>query len=137
MRRLRRVELPPTVGTVALDVSDAGAGMPVEPGQTATFKGALAATDAPKAGFRDKDFGERFRNALRPLLRVTEVAETADPQPYDALTDDPVVAPPLYGSMQTGIDIIPLPDEQPRWLRVERQPAPPRGRRAGGFGSAR
>ena len=134
VRRLRRVELPPTVGTVALDVGDAGAGMPVEAGQTATFKGALAATDARKAGFSDKDFGERFRNALRPLLRVTEVAETADPQPYDALTDDPVVAPPLYGSMQTGIDIIPLPDEQPRWLRELN--ANPHHRAAAGLGAS-
>jgi len=134
-RRLERVEFAPDVGTVTLDVGDAGSGMPVVPGQTATFMGALAATNAARPGFTDsKGFGEHWREAIRGLLRDEVLESTAPGRNYDALVDDPVVAPPLYGGIQANIPGIPEANEQPRWLRALN--ANPHNRAAAGLGAA-
>ena len=48
----------------------------------------------PSTAFRDK-----YQEAIRDLVNP-DVPDPAESEPYDPLTDDPVVAPPRYGAPQ-------------------------------------
>jgi hypothetical protein len=114
VRKLHPGELAGSVGRRDLDLSDPGGGLPRVPGAMATYAGALVSP----AG-RDRPLLEPYRTAvkdgLRKLVNAARVRRhTGDP--YDALTDDPVVGPPAYGAAAIHRRRVPATGETPVWF---------------------
>ena len=86
----------------------------------ADFVGALKTPGVRRAG-APEDYQDWFERTLEPPLergarRITVPAEP--PAGYDPRRDDPVVAPPLYGSVQAGRFDLPDDAADPQaWLR--------------------
>jgi hypothetical protein len=102
--RLRPRPLPEGVGTRPLDVSDPGFGLPGI--GTVVLEGALRPTRGPAPTPPPAEFQARLRELLN--LAENRIAGA------DA---DPVVEPPTYGSLHAAQEVVPAPDEGPRWLR--------------------
>jgi hypothetical protein len=116
---------PPRLGSALVAPVPPG---PVPPGPVpprpvparADFVGALK-TPGVRRGGAPEDYQDWFERALEPPLergarRVTVPAEP--PAGYDPRRDDPVVAPPLYGSVQAGRFDLPDDTADPKaWLR--------------------
>lgn len=141
VRRLTPRELE--AGTHDLDVGDPGSDrLPEAPGTLVSFKGALVAEKAPVRAW-DDPHRRRFRRGMRDLLNeALEADGSAEPEDYDPLTDDPVVAAPVYGSLPAEVDEVPpaladdarpRPRNEPLWLSEAN--LDPTLRAAGGLGS--
>lgn len=130
VRRLRPVELPPTVGVRDLDISRPGSGLPDAEGTIVSFVGALV---SPAATARQWSPRHRRQTAaaLREVLR-DDVPQPAPDIDYDPLQHDPVVRPALYGSVQS--QCTSLDDSAPRWM--EQLNLDPSVRSVGGVGAA-
>lgn len=130
VRRLRPVELPPTVGVRDLDISHPGSGLPDAEGTIVSFVGALV---SPAATARQWSPRHRRQTAaaLREVLR-DDVPQPAPDIDYDPLQHDPVVRPALYGSVQS--QCTSLDDSAPRWM--EQLNLDPSVRSVGGVGAA-
>lgn len=127
-RRLAPDDSGEILGRVDLDLSHPGPPLPDPPPRTvpanfvlADFVGGLKTPGVRRGGAPD-GYQEWFEAGLQPLLddgaqRVTVPAKA--PADYDPLLDDPVVAPPLYGSLQAGRVKVPEGDTGPKgWLRT-------------------
>jgi hypothetical protein len=108
VRRLTPRELD--AGARNLDIGDPGSKqLPLRPGTLVSFRGALV---SPTATVREWPGAHRtrFQSAMRTLLDAALNADaSADPRDYDPLVDDPVVAPPAYGTYAAGEDHMPQP----------------------------
>ncbi|HEY7070597.1 MAG TPA: hypothetical protein VH479_10800, partial [Acidimicrobiales bacterium] len=114
VKRLRPRELPGSVGRRDLDVSDPGGGLPTAAGLVLTFEGGLL---SPTGGPRP--WPDAHRQAMKTGLRQTvnrRLNRAPWPEPYDALTHDPVVGPPAYAAPQAGRRTVPAEDVPPVWF---------------------
>ncbi|MCA9702156.1 MAG: hypothetical protein KC431_31835, partial [Myxococcales bacterium] len=129
VERLQPMPLAADTGTHALDIGEPGSDALLSvPGTTVDFRGALIAPDATPPHWPAKHrlpFQQRLRTLLDAGLSARPDADSgnADPEKkYQALVDDPLVAPPVYGALPTGVDAVPDPRrnnttrEQPPWL---------------------
>ncbi len=103
------------LGVHAMDIGDPGSTrLPLAPGTMVEMRGALIAPELA-AGTWDTSHKREFQRSLRQLLDES-LAASADPDPYDAGRDDPVVAPPVYGALPARIDHVPAPEGSPAWM---------------------
>jgi hypothetical protein len=108
--KLSPVEL--AAGAVQMDLSDPGdPRLPANKMAEVTFRGALVGTEAV---LRDMDL--RLRNRwTKGMARILAAHKpgraVTDTEGYDALRDDPVVAPPLWGALKIGADSAPPPPD--------------------------
>ena len=131
-RRLRPDAGGATIGLHALDVTDPGLVSPASRRVLVDYEGPL---ETPGVVPRTWDPRHRktFQRELEAVLNRgaarAEVTPPARGEPYDPETEDPVVAPPLYGLWPAGITSLP-PDG---WVRqVNDHPA---RRAAAGLGA--
>ncbi len=121
-RRLAPDDADTVLGRVDLDLSHPGAPLPEPPGRDpvrADFVGGLK-TPGVRRGGAPADYQDWLEPKLERLLergsrRITVPAVT--PPDYDPRRDDPVVAPPLYGSVQAGRSAVPDGTGPRAWLR--------------------
>ncbi|MGE0449065.1 MAG: hypothetical protein AB7Q29_05710 [Vicinamibacterales bacterium] len=112
------------LGRAAMDVTKPGPPLPDVARHApvmADYVGALKSVGLTRRPV-PADYQDRLEAALEPILergagRV--VVPAGVPPGYDPATDDPVVAPPLYGSLQTGATNVP-PETHPTraWMRA-------------------
>ncbi len=117
-QRIKPPKEPIAVGTRPMDASAPGFGAAAAPGLTLGLEGALRAVgggDNPWPAGAQAPYEAELRKVLNPSVQIAAQA-------------DPVVAPPMYGRSQTGVD---LPAAQPPvWSASSisiRGPAPRRG----------
>jgi hypothetical protein len=124
VKRLTARRLEGSVGVHDLDIGEPGSPrLPTAPGTHIGFRGALVSS-ALKAPVWPPAHQSKFQSALRTLLNEGLVASAPKPdpgRPYDALLDDPVVAPPAYGAFAANYDQIPAattvaPARTPSWI---------------------
>ncbi|EDM74213.1 hypothetical protein PPSIR1_27093 [Plesiocystis pacifica SIR-1] len=133
VERLKPGPLPSSAGARALDIGEPlreGDGrITASPGQTIGYRGALVSPTLEVPPWPAKH-RTRFQNELRALVNDGLAnhkrgrSDAPSGKRYRALVDDPVVAPPAYGSLPTGADAIANPRlghrlaarEQPPWL---------------------
>ena len=113
VRRIEPMPLGPEVGVQALDISDPGSTrLPATPTERG-FEGALLSPDVVVPPWNEPGRG-RYQTAMAALLAEATPGEEWDRgEPYDPARHDPVVAPPRYGSLPSGIDEIPAPGARP------------------------
>lgn len=123
VRKLVPRTLPSDVGVAELDIGDPGSPrLPRTPGTVVGFQGALV-SPVLEVPVWPEDHRVAFQKGLRDLLdEATVSAGTPAGTAYDALRDDPVVAPPVYGQTASATRKVPAAgapgDEQhPVWLR--------------------
>ena len=138
VRRLEPQPLSPDVGVHDLDLSDPGTTrLPHDP-VTVGYEGALGSPDMEVPRWREPGKTE-FRSAMSTLLADAAPGQPrAAGEPYVASRHDPVVAPPRYGTLPSGVDRIPEPGEPrspetPVWLSEAN--LDPKYRSAAGLGA--
>ena len=138
VRRLEPRPLAPDVGVHELDLSDPGTTrLPNDP-VVVGYEGALGALEMEVPPWRDPS-RSTFRTAMDALLDEATPEESPKPgEPYAASRHDPVVGPPRYGTLASGVDDIPDPAAQPsasapRWLSEVN--LDPKHRAAAGLGA--
>ena len=121
VRRLEPQPLGPDVGVRDLDLSDPGsARLPHDP-VVVGYEGALGSPEMRSPPWRDPEKAA-FQDALGELLADVVPGEArAQGAPYVASRHDPVVGPPRYGALPSGIDDVPAPGtprspHTPQWL---------------------
>jgi hypothetical protein len=119
VRRLRGLPVPEGVGSRLLHVGDAAFGLP--DGGVLPLEGALRPPNAAAAPPVSQEFSDALRVLLNaPADRVDTVGE-----------DEPLVAPPIYGSWQAAA--LRIDADAPAWLRAAN--LDPRFRAAAGYGT--
>ncbi len=125
VRRLSAATLADDAGVHDLDVGSPGSDrLPDAPETILGFQGAVVSPTVDRAlPVWEAIHREAFCDGMRNLLNEALVADAAEPPDgrYVALRDDPVVAPPAYGALAAGEDVVPgarEPDgyEAPSWL---------------------
>ncbi|MCB5200479.1 hypothetical protein LGQ03_14615 [Loktanella sp. TSTF-M6] len=106
VRKLAPVEL--SAGSVPLDLSAPGDPRLPQGGEDqVTFQGALVGTSADIAPW-DRNHRAEYQKRMSEILRTHRPARSGGTG-YNALRDDPVVAPPIWGSYKTGATTAPEP----------------------------
>ena len=106
VRRLEPIELE--AGTVPLDLSAPGdPRLPQTRGASVTFKGALVGTEAPSKPW-NTEHRQDWLAGMAQILETHRPGASVDKPDYNALVDDPVVAPPLWGGRK--INKVAAPD---------------------------
>jgi hypothetical protein len=109
VKKLVARDLPPTVGTRPMNVTNADPDLPSIPADSPDavlgFEGALMSRQTQPKGFTTS-VGPVFREALRRRL-----------DPPLASTTDPLVAPPIYGARHANQTGLPAEGGEPNWLR--------------------
>lgn len=106
VRRLITRPLPPQLGIRPLDISAAGAGLPVLPGSILPLEGALRVPQSTPTPWPDST-RLPFQAALQKLLNISTVQNNSSP----------VGAPPVYGCWPAARLSVPGEGETPHWLR--------------------
>ena len=138
VRRLEPQPLGPDVGVHDLDLSEPGSTRLPDDLVTVGYEGPLGSPDMEVPRWREPGKSE-FQAAMGSLLADAAPGEPrAEGQPYVASRHDPVVAPPRYGTLPSGIDRIPAPGEArspetPIWLSEAN--LDPKHRAAAGLGA--
>ena len=106
--KLEPVELQ--AGSVALDISDPGdPRLPKTEKAHVTFRGALVGTSARQWKW-GRDHKSEYVEGMRRILETHRPGKPANTKgKYNALQDDPVVAPPLWGAYKIGETTAPEP----------------------------
>lgn len=123
-RRLKADDGETKLGRVGLDVTNPGPPLPKPPNRTRVTADFVGALRSPGVERRDipRDHRQWLDENLEDLLehgaqRFSVPAET--PANYNPATDDPVVAPPLYGSFQANrYDVPDNRDPNRIWIRT-------------------
>jgi hypothetical protein len=123
-RRLEPDEGGAVLGRVDLDVTDPGAPLPPSPATkpvVADFVGALKSPAVTRGGLPET-YAKWLSDALEPVIETGAQRPSVPPdapQNYRPAHDDPIVAPPLYGSFQAGRYDIPdaAGDRRQAWMR--------------------
>lgn len=102
---LRARPLPPEVGRRPLDVSQSGLAASMTAGLSLSMTGALQQVNSPRPGWPDADAQAAFEAALVDVLNAPDRLPTGA---------DPLLAPPRYGSSQSGLGPID-PSLATRW----------------------
>lgn len=147
-------------GTRKMDISDCGFGMPVHPGATVDFEGALCPPDFDKnreafpKDVPSEDFVSRLL-AVVDLRQQLQTKESADlPHPYaktesldssypsplrprvrSDVPDDPVIVPPAYGLWQAGVKMLADAESVADRAWLHELNLDPRNRAAAGLGA--
>jgi hypothetical protein len=110
VRLLEARKMPKEAGRRAIEISQPGFMLtPALPEPTTLeIEGALRVTDAPPADWPD-GAQARFQTALKPIL-------DAPAQAMSAGTNDPLLAPPIYGSWQAARHTVNVPPSAQTWL---------------------
>ncbi len=137
-RRLAPAPLTSDVGVHGLDLSDPGSGrLPHDP-VVVGYEGPLGSPNMQAPPWTKAE-RKPFQDALAGLLADVSSGGGRPPgASYDATRDDPVVGPPAYGTLPSGIDDVPAPGARPtrkapRWLSEVN--LDPRNRSAAGLGA--
>lgn len=116
VRRLRPAELQGTVGVAALDIGDPGGGLPSVPDIHVDYRAPLV-SPANLSTRWDKKHRDAFQSDLAASLNAgLGDVHRQHSEPYDASRDDPVAAPPCYGSGVVKRKRLDLRRRQPAWL---------------------
>jgi hypothetical protein len=86
--------LPPGIGAKQIDVSRSGLQVEIPGGTTLPLSGALFPLDMTSSGWADPDSKKAWEDALTPVLNAPATITA---------TQDPLLAPPLYGATQAGL----------------------------------
>ena len=139
VRRLMPIELSPSVGVHGLDLSDPGSSRLPQAKVIVGFEGALVAPDVRVPPW-PTSHRRPFQAALGELLAAATPGDPIRPrEDYDPLRHDPVIKPPGYGLLPSGLDDVPPPNRRPigrapRWLSEVN--LDPRHRAVAGLGAA-
>ena len=103
---LRARPLPEGVGTRPIDVSESGLGVALPPGIALPLAGALRPIGATDGGWPSAELQAAWEAALAPVLDAPATV---------GAEEDPLLAPPLYGAAQAGLDRLD-PARPGRWF---------------------
>jgi hypothetical protein len=103
---LRARPLPPGIGVQPVNVGESGLPTEIPAGTTVPLAGALQPIGSSEGGWSTAALQTTWENALRPVLNAPATI---------VATEDPLLAPPLYGAAQAGV--VQLDDGAPgRWF---------------------
>src|SRR5204862_3190428 len=88
---LRARPLPPGIGVQPVDVSQSGLAVAIPAGTSIPVAGALQPVGSSEIGWPSAAVQKQWEDALRPVLNAPAQV---------TLEQDPLLAPPLYGSSQ-------------------------------------
>ena len=88
---LRARPLPPGIGVQPVDVSQSGLAVDIPAGTSISVAGALQPVGSSESGWPNAAVQKTWEDALRPVLNAPAQV---------AVAQDPLLAPPLYGSSQ-------------------------------------
>jgi hypothetical protein len=125
-------DMDPKVGVRDMDVSRPGfrvAHVSNPPDDRVSLEGALLAPTSVRRGLApESDFAPQIAAV------INEPAEAMDAAPSSEIGgNDPLIAPPIYGSWHAGVDRVKMPAEDPGWIPAIN--LDPRYRAAGGLGA--
>src|SRR6478735_6407550 len=103
---LRARPLPDGIGEIEVAVGDSGLRSDVPSGTTLPMRGALQPVGAEPKSWSTAALRTTWEQALTPVLNAPAEV-TAE--------DDPLLAPPLYGAAQAGLDTV-TPTQTVRWF---------------------
>jgi len=132
-KRIAPTELPDDVGFRDLDLTEPGGGIrPIE--TPASFVGAMHAPVDEVVHWSSVADRRSFEHDIHQRLARPPAELSSGPDPgYDALTDDPVVAPSVYGAPQLGTSVV--PDDGPAAGWFEELNIAPHHRSVAGLGA--
>lgn len=112
VRRLTPVEL--AVGQVAFDLSEPGdPRLPQgEVNVGVRFKGALVGEAQEEDVRWDPDHAKAYQQGMAEILATHRPSKSPKNRAYDAMRDDPVVAPPLWAARKIAATSAPKPPEE-------------------------
>lgn len=91
---LRARPLPPGIGVQPVDVGESGLAAGIPAGTTVPLAGALQPVGSGEGGWPTAALQTAWEEALRPVVNAPATV---------AATEDPLLAPPLYGAAQAGL----------------------------------
>jgi len=120
VRRLQPTPLDDATGAHDLSLADPGTTRLPPVGEPVSYVGALRSSSLEPRPWDDPERGAH-QDAMGELLADAEPSSWDGVEPYDARRHDPVVAPPRYGSLPSGVDAVPTRDapvaeQTPRWM---------------------
>lgn len=124
VRRLKRMNLGKTVGRRDMDVSLPGLNLPAAAAGPLGLEGALKSAQVDSS-----PVDTNFQSALQ--TRINKTSPVVDDPFTEPHSDDPVIAPPIYGRWPAGVATVDRNSD--RW--VDRLNLDPRTRAAAGLGT--